>query len=339
LEVDTKVIDLLKKQIEKEYGKGSFIKVGDAEIQPIESISTGSMGLDLALGVGGVPKGRIVEIFGPESSGKTTLALQIISEAQRAGGRALFVDAEHAIDLNYAKKLGVDTDELFMSQPDHGEQALDIVEKSVESGAFSVIVIDSVANLTPKAEIDGDMIDQNIGLQARLMSHALRKLTALINKTSTTVLFINQIRANIGVHGYGPKETTTGGKALKFYASVRIDIRRISTNKVAEVSVSNRVRARVVKNKVGPPFREALFDIEFGKGISKLSEIIDYGVQFDIIDKSGAWFSYEDKKLGQGKEKAKETLLSDESLMNEIELKIKEKLQPELFALEPGEGE
>ena len=318
-----KALELAIKQIDKAFGKGALVKLGEREIEPIESISTGSLGLDLALGIGGVPKGRIVEIYGPESSGKTTLALQIIAEAQKQGGVAAFIDAEHALDVLYAKNLGVDVENLLVSQPDFGEQALDIVETISRSGAVDVIVIDSVAALTPKAEIDGEMGDTHVGLQARLMSQALRKLTGVVHKMGTTVIFINQIRMKIGQMGYGSPETTTGGNALKFYASVRIDVRRIATLKQGENQIGNRVRAKVVKNKVAPPFRQAEFDIMFGEGISKEGELIDYGVKLDIIDKSGSWFSYKDMKLGQGRENAKAYLKEHPEVAAEIESEIK----------------
>ncbi|MRI59175.1 MAG: recombinase RecA [Epsilonproteobacteria bacterium] len=318
-----KALELAIKQIDKAFGKGALVKLGEKEIEPIEAISTGSLGLDLALGIGGVPKGRIVEIYGPESSGKTTLALQIIAEAQKQGGVAAFIDAEHALDVLYAKNLGVDVENLLVSQPDFGEQALDIVETISRSGAVDVIVIDSVAALTPKAEIDGEMGDTHVGLQARLMSQALRKLTGVVHKMGTTVIFINQIRMKIGQMGYGTPETTTGGNALKFYASVRIDVRRIATLKQGENQIGNRVRAKVVKNKVAPPFRQAEFDIMFGEGISKEGELIDYGVKLDIIDKSGSWFSYKDMKLGQGRENAKAYLKEHPEVAAEIESEIR----------------
>ncbi len=319
-----KALDLAIKQIDKAFGKGALVKLGERQIEPIESISTGSLGLDMALGIGGVPKGRIVEIYGPESSGKTTLALQIIAEAQKKGGVAAFIDAEHALDVMYAKNLGVDVDNLLVSQPDFGEQALDIVETVARSGAVDVIVIDSVAALTPKAEIEGEMGDAHVGLQARLMSQALRKLTGVVHKMDTTVIFINQIRMKIGSMGYGSPETTTGGNALKFYASVRIDVRRIATLKQGESQIGNRVRAKVVKNKVAPPFRQAEFDIMFGEGISKEGELIDYGVKLDIVDKSGSWFSYKDIKLGQGRENAKAYLKENPEVAQQIEQEIKQ---------------
>jgi recombination protein RecA len=319
-----KSLDLALKHIDKAFGKGALMRLGDKEVEPIEAISTGSIGLDLALGIGGVPRGRVIEIYGPESSGKTTLTLQITAECQKLGGVCAFIDAEHALDVKYAKNLGVDVDNLLVSQPDYGEQALDIVETLARSGAVDLIIIDSVAALTPKVELEGEMTDQQVGVQARLMSKALRKLTGVLHKMNTTVIFINQIRMKIGMMGYGSPETTTGGNALKFYASVRIDIRRIATLKQAETSIGNRTKAKVVKNKVAPPFKQAEFDIMFGEGISKVGELVDYGVKLDIIDKSGAWFSYEDKKLGQGREKVKDALKEDPILALEIETKIKE---------------
>ena len=318
-----KALDLAIKQIDKAFGKGALVRLGDKVIEPIDSISTGSLGLDMALGIGGVPKGRIIEVYGPESSGKTTLALQITAEAQKQGSVCAFIDAEHALDIKYAGNLGVDVDNLLVSQPDYGEQALDIVEGVARSGAVDLIVIDSVAALTPKTEIDGDMGDTHVGLQARLMSQALRKLTGVVHKMNTTIIFINQIRMKIGTMGYGSPETTTGGNALKFYASVRIDVRRIATLKQAEESIGNRVKAKIVKNKVAPPFRIAEFDIMFGEGISKEGEIVDYGVKLDIIDKSGAWFSYGDKRLGQGRENVKALLKEDPALAQELEDGIK----------------
>ena len=318
-----KSLDLALKQIDKSFGKGALMRLGDKVVEPIESISTGSIGLDLALGIGGVPKGRVVEIYGPESSGKTTLTLQITAECQKEGGVCAFIDAEHALDVGYAKNLGVDVDNLLVSQPDYGEQALDIVETIARSGAVDLIVIDSVAALTPKVELEGEMTDQQVGVQARLMSKALRKLTGVLHKMNCTVIFINQIRMKIGMMGYGSPETTTGGNALKFYASVRIDIRRIATLKQAEQPIGNRTKAKIVKNKVAPPFKQAEFDIMFGEGISKYGELVDYGVKLDIIDKSGAWFSYEDKKLGQGREKVKDEFKSNPELAAEIEEKIK----------------
>jgi recombination protein RecA len=322
-----KALDMAIKQIDKAFGKGALMRLGDKEFEPIEAISTGSLGLDMALGIGGIPQGRIVEVYGPESSGKTTLALQTIASAQQQHEMVCaFIDAEHALDVSYAKNLGVDTDNLLVSQPDFGEQALDILETLARSGAVDLIVVDSVAALTPKTEIEGDMGDTHVGLQARLMSQALRKLTGVLHKTNTTVIFINQIRMKIGTMGYGSPETTTGGNALKFYASVRIDVRRIATLKQGESQIGNRVKAKVVKNKVAPPFRQAEFDIMFGEGISYEGELIDYGVKMDIIDKSGAWFSYGAQKLGQGKENAKQAIKEDPQMREEIEQKIKEAL-------------
>jgi recombination protein RecA len=318
-----KSLDLAIKQIDKAFGKGALMRLGDKPEENIESISTGSLGLDLALGIGGVPKGRIIEIYGPESSGKTTLTLHIVAEAQKAGGVCAFVDAEHALDVKYAKNLGVDTDNLLVSQPDFGEQALEIVETLARSGAVDVIVIDSVAALTPKAEIEGDMGDSHMGLQARLMSQALRKLAGVLHKMNTTVIFINQIRQKIGGMSYGNNETTTGGNALKFYASVRIDIRKIQSLKQGEDVIGNRVKGKVIKNKVAPPFRQAEFDIMFGEGISKLGEIIDYGVKLDIVDKAGAWFSYKSSKLGQGRENSKIFLKDNPAICLEIENEIR----------------
>jgi recombination protein RecA len=319
-----KAIDLAIKQIDKAFGKGALVRLGDKVVEPIEAISTGSIGLDLALGIGGIPQGRIIEIYGPESSGKTTLSLQIIAESQAKGGICAFVDAEHALDVKYAGNLGVDIENLLVSQPDFGEQALDIVETLARSGAVDVIVIDSVAALTPKSEIEGDMGDSHMGVQARLMSQALRKLTAVVHKMNTTVIFINQIRMKIGTMGYGSPETTTGGNALKFYASVRIDVRKIATLKQGEEQIGNRVKAKVIKNKVAPPFRQAEFDIMFGEGISKEGEMVDYGVKMDIIDKSGAWFSYNEIRLGQGRENVKAFLKENKELAIEIEEKIKQ---------------
>lgn len=321
-----KAIELALKQIDKAFGKGALVRLGDKQVEKIDSISTGSLGLDMALGIGGVPKGRIIEIYGPESSGKTTLSLQVVAECQKNGGICAFIDAEHALDVYYAKHLGVDTENLLVSQPDTGEQALEILETLTRSGAVDLIVVDSVAALTPKAEIEGDMGDQHVGLQARLMSHALRKITGVLHKMNTTLIFINQIRMKIGMMGYGSPETTTGGNALKFYASVRIDVRRIATLKQNDQQIGNRTKAKVVKNKVAPPFREAEFDIMFGEGISKEGEIIDYGIKLDLIDKSGAWLSYNDKKLGQGRENAKLLLKEDKALAEEITLKIKEQI-------------
>ncbi|RXJ93855.1 recombinase RecA [Malaciobacter molluscorum] len=317
-----KSLDLAIKQIDKAFGKGTLIRLGDKEVVPTEAISTGSLGLDLALGVGGLPKGRVIEIYGPESSGKTTLTLHAIAECQKAGGVCAFIDAEHALDTIYARNLGVDIDNLLVSQPDYGEQALEILETVVRSGAVNLVVVDSVAALTPKVEIDGDMDDQQVGVQARLMSKALRKITSIMNKMGTTVIFINQIRMKIGMTGYGSPETTTGGNALKFYSSVRLDIRRIATLKQAEESIGNRVKVKVVKNKVAPPFKQAEFDVMFGEGISKMGELIDYGVKLDIVDKAGAWFSYGDSKIGQGKENSKQFLKDNPEIAKEIEEKI-----------------
>ena len=309
--------------IEKACGKGSIMRLGETAADKVESISTGSLGLDYALGIGGLPKGRIVEIFGPESSGKTTLALHVISESQKQGGIAAFIDAEHAFDRFYAKKLGVDVENLLISQPDCGEQALEIAENLIRSGAIDVIVIDSVAALTPKSEIEGEMGDSKMGLQARLMSQAMRKLTATISKTGCVCIFINQLREKLGVM-FGNPETTTGGNALKFYASVRIDIRRASVIKDGEEQLGTRTKVKVVKNKVAPPFKKAEFDIMFGEGISKIGEIIDLGVDYDIIRKSGSWFSYGDRKIGQGRDSVKEVLRSDAALREEIELRVRD---------------
>jgi recombination protein RecA len=334
-----KALDLAIKQIDKAFGKGALIRLGDKVVEPIASISTGSIGLDLALGIGGIPQGRIIEIYGPESSGKTTLSLQIIAEAQSKGSICAFVDAEHALDVKYAGNLGVDIENLLVSQPDFGEQALDIVETLARSGAVDVIVIDSVAALTPKSEIEGDMGDSHMGVQARLMSQALRKLTAVVHKMNTTVIFINQIRMKIGTMGYGSPETTTGGNALKFYASVRIDVRKIATLKQGEEQIGNRVKAKVIKNKVAPPFRQAEFDIMFGEGISKEGEMVDYGVKLDIIDKSGAWFSYNETKLGQGRENVKAFLKENKELAKEIEEKIKQEIGGNVMAIACGADE
>ena len=317
-----KSLELAIKQIDKAFGKGTLIRLGDKEVIPTEAISTGSLGLDLALGVGGLPKGRVIEIYGPESSGKTTLTLHAIAEAQKAGGVCAFIDAEHALDVKYAKDIGVDIDNLLVSQPDFGEQALEILETVIRSGAVDLVVVDSVAALTPKVEIDGDMDDQQVGVQARLMSKALRKITGLLSKMNCTVIFINQIRMKIGMTWYGSPETTTGGNALKFYSSVRLDIRRIATLKQGENSIGNRVKVKVVKNKVAAPFKQAEFDIMFGEGISKTGELVDYGVKLDIIDKAGAWFSYGDTKIGQGRENSKVFLRDNPAIAKEIEDKI-----------------
>ena len=312
--------------IEKHYGKGAIMKLGDSPIENIASISTGSLGLDIALGIGGLPKGRVVEIYGPESSGKTTLAIHAVAEAQKAGGIAAFIDAEHAFDRFYAEKLGVDTHNLFVSQPDNGEQALEITENLIRSGAIDIIVIDSVAALTPKSEIEGEMGDSKMGLQARLMSQALRKLASTISKTGAICIFINQLREKIGVM-FGNPETTTGGNALKFYASIRLDIRRIGQIKDAESVTGNRVRVKVVKNKVAPPFRSAEFDLIYGEGISKLGELIDLGVDHEIVKKSGSWYSYGETKLGQGRDAVKALLADNPELADEIEAKLREKLK------------
>jgi recombination protein RecA len=317
-----KALQLTLDKLEKSYGKGSVMKLGDAPVEAIDSISTGSISLDIALGIGGVPKGRVIEIYGPESSGKTTLATHIIAEAQKKGGIAAFIDAEHAFDKGYAKKLGVDVDNLLISQPDNGEQALEIADNLIRSGAIDVIVIDSVAALVPKAEIEGEMGDSRMGLQARLMSQALRKLTGTIAKTGCCCIFINQLREKIGVM-FGNPETTTGGNALKFYASVRLDIRRTSQIKDSDEVSGNRVKVKIVKNKVAPPFRIAEFDIMFGEGISKTGEIIDLGVDFNIIKKAGSWFSYGETKLGQGRDAVKNLLLDNPELSEEIEAKIR----------------
>ncbi len=318
-----KALQLTMDKIEKSYGKGSIMKLGDRVVEEVPSISSGSIGLDIAMGVGGYPKGRIIEIYGPESSGKTTLAIHAIAEAQKAGGIAAIIDAEHAFDPTYATKLGVDINELLISQPDNGEQALEIADNLIRSGAVDIIVIDSVAALTPKAEIEGEMGDSKMGLQARLMSQALRKLTANINKTKTCVIFINQLRDKIGVM-FGNPETTTGGNALKFYASVRLDIRRIGQIKDGEESQGNHTRVKVVKNKVAPPFKKAEFDIMYGEGISKTGEIVDLGVEHNIIKKSGSWFSYGETKLGQGRESVKTVIRDNPELAQELETKIME---------------
>jgi recombination protein RecA len=320
-----KALQLTIDKIEKSYGKGTIMKLGDSPVEAIKSISTGSISLDHAMGIGGLPAGRIVEIYGPESSGKTTLAIHAIAQAQKNGGIAAFIDAEHAFDSSYAKKLGVDIENLLVSQPDNGEQALEITENLIRSGAVDIVVIDSVAALTPKSEIEGEMGDSKMGLQARLMSQALRKLAGTINKTGTCCIFINQLREKIGVM-FGNPETTTGGNALKFYASVRLDIRRISQIKDGDHVTGNRARVKVVKNKLAPPFRQAEFDIVYGEGISKTGEIIDLGVDYNIIKKSGSWFSYGDTKLGQGRDAVKNLLIDNPELSEEIEKKIIEAL-------------
>lgn len=320
-----KALKLTIDKIDKDFGKGSVMMMNEKNHGPIEFISTGSLGLDIALGIGGVPKGRVVEIFGPESSGKTTIATHIIAEAQKKGGMCAIIDAEHAFDSSYAKKLGVDVDNLLISQPDYGEQALEIADRLILSGALDVVVIDSVAALVPKSELEGDMGDSKMGLQARLMSQALRKLTATISKTNTVCIFINQLREKIGIM-FGNPETTTGGNALKFYSSVRLDIRKIGQLKESDTPIGNRVRVKVVKNKVSPPFRFAEFDIIYGEGISKLGEIIDMGVEQGIIQKSGSWFSYDATKLGQGREGVRKLLMDNTELADEIEAKIKTKI-------------
>ena len=317
-----KALDAALSQIEKQFGKGSVMKLGEYKAMEVEAISTGALSLDMALGIGGLPRGRIIEVYGPESSGKTTLALHVIAEAQKLGGDAAFIDAEHALDPVYAKKLGVNIDELIVSQPDTGEQALEITESLVRSGALDVIVVDSVAALVPKAEIDGDMGDSHMGLQARLMSQALRKLAGAINKTKTIIIFINQLREKIGVM-FGNPETTTGGRALKFYASVRLDIRKIENIKQDGNVVGNRARVKIVKNKVAPPFREAEFDIMYGEGISKIGNIFDMAVNLDIIEKSGSWFSYNGNRIGQGRENVKKYLQDNPELLDEVEKKVR----------------
>ena len=320
-----KALKLAIEKIEKDFGKGSIMKLGDRPTVNVDAIPTGALALDVALGIGGIPRGRIIEIYGPESSGKTTLAQHIVAECQKKGGIAAYVDAEHALDPEYARNVGVQIDELLISQPDTGEQALDITEELVRSGAVDVVVVDSVAALVPKAEIDGSMEDQQMGLQARLMSKALRKLTGIIGKTNTTVIFINQLRMKIGVM-FGNPETTTGGNALKYYASVRMEIRRVEGLKGEEGDIGNHVRVRVLKNKVAPPFRSAEFDIVFGKGISKIGNILDVAVNFDIVKKAGAWFSYKEDKIGQGRERAKEFLEQNPDILAEIEDQIRLKL-------------
>ncbi len=318
-----KALEVAMSQIEKQFGKGSVMKLGEYKAMEVEAIPTGALSLDIALGIGGVPRGRIIEVFGPESSGKTTLALHIIAEAQKMGGEAAFIDAEHALDPVYARKLGVDIDNLIVSQPDTGEQALEITEALVRSGALDVVVVDSVAALVPKAEIDGEMGDSHMGLQARLMSQALRKLAGAINKSKTVLIFINQLREKIGVM-FGNPETTTGGRALKFYASVRMDIRKTEMMKQDGQVIGNRVRVKVIKNKVAPPFREAEFDVLYGKGISKVGNILDMAVNLDIVEKSGAWFSYNGQRISQGRENAKRYLEEHPDIMNEIEKKVRD---------------
>ena len=335
-----KALQLTLDKLEKSYGKGAVMKLGDAAIESIESISTGSISLDIALGIGGVPKGRVIEIYGPESSGKTTLATHIIAEAQKKGGMAAFIDAEHAFDRAYAEKLGIDTSNLLISQPDNGEQALEIAEHLISSGAVDIIVIDSVAALVPRAELEGEMGDSKMGLQARLMSQALRKLTGVINKTGCCCIFINQLREKIGVM-FGNPETTTGGNALKYYASVRLDIRRVGQIKEsADQILGNRTRVKVVKNKVAPPFKVVEFDIMYGEGISKVGEIIDLAVELDIVKKSGSWFSYDGNRLGQGRDAVKALIKDNPELMDELEAKVRAKVnhEPEVLVdtLEPN---
>ena len=321
-----KALKLTMDKIDKDFGKGSVMMMSDKGVIEQEVISTGSIGLDMALGIGGLPKGRVVEIYGPESSGKTTLAIHVIAEAQKKGGMCAFIDAEHAFDSNYAQKLGVDIDNLLISQPDYGEQALEIADRLILSGALDVVVIDSVAALVPKSELEGEMGDSKMGLQARLMSQALRKLTATIAKTNSCCIFINQLREKIGIM-FGNPETTTGGNALKFYSSVRLDIRRLAQIKDGDTSIGNHVKVKVVKNKVAPPFRQAEFDIIYGEGISKVGEIIDMGVELGIVQKSGSWFSYNNDKLGQGREAVKQLLIDNPEMANEIETKIREKIK------------
>ncbi len=320
-----KALEAAMGQIEKQFGKGAVMKMGENTHLNIEAIPTGSLALDLALGIGGVPRGRIVEIYGPESSGKTTVALHIIAEAQKRGGEVAFIDAEHALDPQYAKNLGVDVDELIVAQPDTGEQALEIAEALVRSGALDVLVVDSVAALVPKAEIEGEMGDSHVGLQARLMSQALRKLAGVVNKSNTTAIFINQLREKVGVM-YGNPEVTTGGRALKFYASVRLDVRRIEGIKVDGNIIGNRTRIKVVKNKVAPPFREAECDIMYGQGISKVGNVLDLAAEYGFLDKSGAWYSYEGQRIGQGRENAKKFLSENPAIMEELENKVREKV-------------
>ena len=332
-----KALEIAMGQIEKQFGKGSVMKLGEVSSMNVEAIPTGALSLDIALGIGGVPRGRIIEIFGPESSGKTTVALHVIAEAQKNGGEAAFIDAEHALDPVYAKKLGVDIENLIVSQPDTGEQALEIAESLVRSGAIDVLVVDSVAALVPKAEIDGDMGDAHVGLQARLMSQALRKLGGIINKSNTVAIFINQLREKVGIM-FGNPETTPGGRALKFYSSVRLDIRRIESLKQNSEVIGNRVRVKVVKNKVAPPFREAEFDIIYGEGISKVGNVLDIAVNLDIIEKSGAWFSYNNQKIGQGRENAKQFLKDNPEICDEVEKKIRDKHE-EAFVKSMGELE
>jgi recombination protein RecA len=335
----TKAIDLALSQIEKQFGKGSIMRLGSKEaIVPISVISTGAISFDAALGVGGFPRGRVVEIFGPESSGKTTIALQVVAEAQRSGGMAAFVDAEHALDPGYAKKLGVDVDNLLVSQPDYGEQALEITEALVRSGAIDVLVVDSVAALVPKAELDGEMGDSHVGLQARLMSQALRKLTGTVSKSRTCLIFINQIREKIGVM-FGNPETTTGGRALKFYSSVRIDIRRIAAIKEGEQVIGSRTRVKIVKNKVAAPFRESEFDILYGEGISREGDLLDIAVNHNILEKSGAWFSYKNERIGQGRENARNFLKENKDTMAKLEAEVRKELGLASAAGQPSDAQ
>jgi recombination protein RecA len=333
-----KALQLTIDKLEKTYGKGTVMKMSDKSIEPMEALPTGSLGLDIILGIGGLPKGRIIEIYGPESSGKTTLSMHAIAECQKRGGMAAFVDAEHAFDKNYAEKLGIDVDNLLISQPDDGEQALEIADALIRSGAIDIIVIDSVAALVPKAEIEGDMGDSKMGLQARLMSQALRKLTGTINKTGCICIFINQLREKIGVM-FGNPETTTGGNALKFYASIRLDIRRIGQLKEGNDIIGNRTKVKVAKNKVAPPFRTVEFDIIYGGGISKVGEIVDLGVEMEIVKKSGSWFSYNDTKLGQGREAVKQLLSDNQELADEIEAKVKERAFGGAYQVKVEQGE
>lgn len=332
-----KALDAAISNIEKQFGKGSVMKLGDAKVNfNVESVPTGSLSLDIALGLGGVPKGRVIEIYGPESSGKTTVALHMVAEVQKRGGIAGFIDAEHALDPVYAKNIGVDIDNLYISQPDSGEQALEITETMVRSGAVDIVIVDSVAALVPKAEIDGDMGDSHVGLQARLMSQALRKLTPVVSKNNCVVIFINQLREKVGVM-FGNPETTTGGRALKFYSSVRLDVRRTETLKQAGEVIGNRTRVKIVKNKVAPPFKEAEFDIMFGKGISKEGDILDLASNIDIVQKSGAWFAYNGEKIGQGRENAKQFLAQHPDIMKEIDTKVRIHYKIGEYADEPSE--
>lgn len=337
-EARQKALENAMKQIEKQFGKGSIMKLGEYGIKPIDHIPTGSLSLDIALGIGGVPRGRIIEIYGPESSGKTTLALHVIAKAQENGGVAAFVDAEHSLDPTYARALGVNIEELLLSQPDNGESALEITETLARSGAVDIVVVDSVAALVPQKELEGEMGDAHVGLQARLMSQALRKLAGIVNKSNTVIIFINQLREKIGVM-FGSPETTTGGRALKFYASIRMDVRRTETIKQNGGFVGNRTRVKIVKNKVAPPFKQVEFDIMYGTGISKEGDILDLAVQEDLIRKSGTWFSYNNENIGQGREKAKEFLADNPEILDEIETKLREKLLPSCKSIEEIEAE